>query len=120
MLKFAAGHVGVDLRSLKRFVAEKLLHAAEVGSVVEHVGGKAVAYRVGRQARGVGVALQLFFHEPLHQGGIKVASVGAGEEASGWRCRSFRVAAEPVCADCIRKLGSERNQSFLITLAEHF
>lgn len=84
MLKFAAGHVGVDLRSLKRFVAEKFLHAAEVGSVVEHVGGEAVAHRVRRQARGVGVARELFLHEPLHQGGIEVAAVGAGEESSAY------------------------------------
>ena len=46
LLEPLARHVGVDLRGRDVGVAEQQLHGAQVGAVVEQVGGEGVAQRV--------------------------------------------------------------------------
>ena len=52
LLEAGGTHVGVDFGGLELGVAKEFLHGAEVGAVVEQVGGEAVAEFVGRD-RGV-------------------------------------------------------------------
>jgi hypothetical protein len=64
------GEVGVDLGGAEGLVAEQFLHAAEVGAVVEEVGGEGVAQGVGADG---GVEADLL--EVL----VELAADGAGE-----------------------------------------
>jgi len=49
-LNLVGGEVGIDLGRAQRLMAQQFLDDAEVGTIVEHVGGKAVSKRVGTDA----------------------------------------------------------------------
>ena len=69
--------MGIDLRRAHAGVPQDLLDDSEVGAALEHVGGAAVAERVGMdgaggQPRGVGVALD----HPLDRAAAEPPSLG--------------------------------------------
>ena len=57
------GDVGVDLGGAQVGVAKEFLDAAQVGSVVEEVGGEAVAQFVGANFEGDGGMPEIFLQE---------------------------------------------------------
>ena len=54
------GNVGVDLSSGEAGMTEEFLHGAEVGPVVEEVGGEAVTELVGADVEGDAGKLMVF------------------------------------------------------------
>ena len=58
LLQPLARHVGVDLRGGNVGVAEQHLHHAQVGAMVEQVGGEGVAQRVRRESAWSDAGLQ--------------------------------------------------------------
>src|SRR5258708_7224267 len=67
----ACRQVRVNLRGAQALVAKKLLDAAQVGAVVEQMGGEAVAERMGADAR---------IEAGLHQILVELAADGARAE----------------------------------------
>lgn len=72
--------MGVDLRRCQRRVAEELLDGGQLGAVVEHVGGKAVAQHMGRASAGTGIAVEGASHYVVDELPVEGAAVGAHEE----------------------------------------
>ena len=63
LLHAGGGDVGVDLGGAEVGVAEELLDAAEVGAVVEEVGGEAVPEFVRADLEADGGVAQVFLQE---------------------------------------------------------
>src|SRR5579885_3823161 len=64
LLKAVGRHVGVNLRGAQAAVAEQFLHAADVGAVVEQVGGEAVPQRVRAGPRVQAGLLEVLLQQP--------------------------------------------------------
>ncbi len=77
-LQIARAHVRVDLRRDEAFVAQELLHAADVGAAVEQVRGEAVAKCVGRSS-----LIEAGFAEVFFQHAGNAARREAGAEFIG-------------------------------------
>ncbi len=126
MLKVTISHVSINLCGAERCVAQKLLHAREWSSGIEHVGGHGVAHHVGAQPGGMGSPFakgamnHIVDHLPVEwlavvahqQGGLRVAGCDS--------CSGRRIALATVIVDSLGKLRAERDHSFFITLAKHF
>ena len=72
-----ARHMGVDGGGGDVGVAQQQLHRAQIGAVVEQVGGKGVAQGVGRQRAADASGQRVFFHQgPEHHAGHAGAARG--------------------------------------------
>ena len=82
LLHAGGGDVGVDLGAAEVGVAEAFLDAAEVGSVVEEVGGEAVAEFVGADFEADGAVPEVFLEEVI-DGAHGEAAAELAEEEGG-------------------------------------
>jgi len=110
LLKSRDGDVGVDLGGRKIGVTEQLLHHAQIGSLVEHVGGEGVAKfvrrHIERQSSGGEVRFEQFLNlARLHA----FAPAGAND---GRVERGFQLEALHEGFEALHRDGAERAEAF--------
>ena len=67
--------VGVDLGRGKRLMAQEFLNTAQVGAIVQHMGGKAVAEGMGTDSRVQAGDAEVFIHLATHASGAESAAM---------------------------------------------
>ena len=72
--------VRVDLRRGQAFVSQQFLHATDVGTVIQQVGGEAVAKRVGRGATIEAAGAEMLFEHPRNAAGRQPAAKFVDED----------------------------------------
>lgn len=116
-----AVQVGVDLRGGDAFVAEHLLHGAQVGAALHQVGGEGVTEGVGRDGLGdAGLLYQVFDDQEDHHAG-EAAAPPVEEQYVFLALLHGLVDADGVGVqlDVLRSGGAHRHQALLIALADH-
>ena len=107
------GDVGVDLGGGQRGMAQKGLDAAEIGSVVEKVGGEGVAQLVGRHVEGdLGLGEVLLEEGVDGAGGETLSEFGQEEGAAGDLGNEF------VGGDGVEGDRADGDESFLGSFAD--
>ena len=106
------GDVGVDLGGGERGVAEQRLDAAQVGAVVEQVGGEGVAQLVGGDPEGDRTELEVAVEQLVDRAGADAAAAFADEQRAG---ADGGVAG--VAVDGGERGSADRDDAFLAALA---
>ena len=115
-----AGDVGVDGGGGDVGVAQQHLHGAQVGAVVEQVGGEGVAQGVGGQGGGDVGGFGLFFHDhPEHHPGHAATPGGDEQVAALLPTQDGRAALGQVAAQPLAGYLAEGHQALLGALAQH-
>ena len=112
-------HVRVDLRRDEALVPKEFLHAADVGTAIQQVRGKAVAKRVGRRALVEAVFFEVLFEHPGHAARGQPGAELVGEDRGFAACffaRRKRALVEPRFerAGSIR---ADRSEPFFLAFA---
>jgi len=114
------GNVGVDFRRADSGVAEQFLDNAEIGAMLQKMGGETVAEHVGSNvASEAGTTDALFDAEPKCNGGKRGAAFGQENVAGGFLRDQFGTASIDKALDCGDGLSAERNDAFLVAFADH-
>jgi len=99
-------------------VAEELLDAAQVGAVLEQMGGEGVPQRM-RGALGETRCVELAPQRPADVGGAEGAAADAQEDAVGRRPAEAGAARAQVAPERVRSGASERDDPLLTAFPGH-
>ena len=116
---FLGGQMGVDLGGGKRLMTQEFLYDPEIGAVVKHVGGKAVAEGMRADA-GIETGLEEVFIE-FSADRASAESLSVFVDIEGVLVESFfarvQIAIGEVSLDGLQSRGADGGESFLFSFA---